>query len=326
MSISARTRRKSRFTPNIWPGFVDALSTLLLVIIFLLSMFALAQFFMSQALSGRDEALARLQAEVSELSELLSLERDANAELRQGIAQLSDALQAGNLARSELEARLHQMDGAEERSQAAKAEVDLLNHQLTELRRQLASLETALKASEERDLEQQATIVNLSQRLNAALASKVEELAKYRSEFFGRLRDVLGTRDDIRIVGDRFVFQSEVLFESGSDAIGEPGRAQLAMLAATLKTVAAKIPDDIAWVLLVEGHTDIRPIRGDKFASNWELSTARALSVVHFLQAQGIAPERLAAAGFGPFQPLDKGQSDEAYQRNRRIELKFSQR
>ncbi len=325
MNSHIRSRR-NRFSVNIWPGFVDALGALLLTIIFLLSMFVLAQFFLGQALSGRDDALAKLRSQIDELSTLLSLERDANTEMRDSIAALSATLQDVNLKREQLQAQLAEADTTGEKTRLAEAEVALLNQQMNALRTQLAALEKALEASERRDQQQQAQIVNLSKRLNAALASKVEELARYRSEFFGRLRDVLGQRDDIRIVGDRFVFQSEVLFASGSATIGDPGKAQLAALAKTLLDISRKIPGDIAWVLQVEGHTDIRPINSPYFPSNWELSSARALSVVRFLQDQGIPPERLSAAGYGPYQPLDKGNSDAAFERNRRIELKLTQR
>jgi chemotaxis protein MotB len=166
----------------------------------------------------------------------------------------------------------------------------------------------------------------MGQRLNAALASKVQDLARYRSEFFGRLRKVLGDRRDIQIVGDRFVFQSEVLFASGSDSLAEGGKVQLAHLATTLKEIAEGIPDDINWVLRVDGHTDRVPISTARFPSNWELSTARAISVVKYLISQGIPPHRFAATGFGEFQPLDERDDEIAYRRNRRIEMKLDQR
>lgn len=361
MSLSRLNRWRPGAT-NIWPGFVDALSSLLLVIIFLLSMFALAQFFLSQALSGRDEALIKLRSQVLELGDLLALEREANADLRSNIRQLSASLQSANLTREELQARVEDLEaqvsaaqarvGAtgkdvdeivrdlrsryaesqqeltseRERTRAARSEVERLNAQLATLRAQLASLQEALEASEAKDKEQQAVIVNLGKRLNAALASKVEELARYRSEFFGRLREVLGNRDDIRIVGDRFIFQSEIFFGSGTASVGPEGRRELTKLANTLLDVAETIPDDVNWLLQVEGHTDPIPISTPQFPSNWELSTARALSVVHFLQAAGIPPERLAAAGYGPFHPIVEGRDREANRRNRRIEIKLTQR
>ena len=211
-------------------------------------------------------------------------------------------------------------------SEAAKAQVALLNRQMAELRKQVARLNTALQASKAASTAQKAEIVNLGKRLNAALASKVQELARYRSEFFGRLRQVLGNRRDIRVVGDRFVFQSEVLFGSGSAEIGEKGKRQLTQLAQTLKSISAKIPKDLDWVLRVDGHTDRVPIKTAAFPSNWELSMARAISVVKFLISQGIPARNLAAAGFGEFRPLDARTDEIAYRRNRRIELKLDQR
>jgi len=211
-------------------------------------------------------------------------------------------------------------------SLAVKAQVALLNRQLAEIRRQVATLNKALDASEVRDKESQVKIANLGQRLNAALASKVQELARYRSEFFGRLRKVLGNRRDIQIVGDRFVFQSEVLFASGSDILAPAGRLQMAKLGKTLTAITATIPPDINWILRVDGHTDRVPIKTKRFPSNWELSAARAISVVKFLMAQGISANRFAAAGFGEFQPLDARNDEFAYRRNRRIELKLDQR
>jgi chemotaxis protein MotB len=166
----------------------------------------------------------------------------------------------------------------------------------------------------------------LGKRLNAALASKVQELARYRSEFFGRLRDVLGSQPGIRIVGDRFVFQSEVLFSKGSDQLENEGQKQIQQLAGTLKAITVKIPKNIDWILRVDGHTDQIPIRTTRFPSNWELSTARAISVVKFLVQRGISPTNLAATGFGEFQPIDPRDTEEAYIRNRRIELKLTQR
>ena len=211
-------------------------------------------------------------------------------------------------------------------SKQAQSQVALLNQQLSQLRAQIVALNKALKASEALNEEKDVQIVNLGQRLNQALATKVQELALYRSEFFGRLREVLGERSDIRIVGDRFVFQSEVLFESGEAVLNPRGEAQLAQLAGTLKEIASQIPDDLDWILRVDGHTDERPISTAKFPSNWELSSARAISVVKFLARQGIAPENLVAAGFGEYQPIDAGRDEIAYLRNRRIEFKLDQR
>jgi chemotaxis protein MotB len=420
---------------NIWPGFVDALATLLLVIIFVLAVFMIMFFFLSQALSGQDEALERLNRQLVEIAELLALERQSSEELRLNITQLSASLQdstserdqlaltleettsklaaaeqlvtadrqtietqlgeierlkrdiaaltsvrdqlekqVGSIAKSldeseslaarlrdeskELQARLadeqnrtllaqkevedrelrlselqrlygestDSLSKEKDLSAAAQAQVALLNQQLSTVRQQLARLNAALEAAEAKDEEQEAVIADLGKRLNVALARKVEELSRYRSEFFGRLREVLGDRRDIRVVGDRFVFQSEVLFDSGSDQIGFGGQDQLAQLAATLLEIASSIPSELNWVLRVDGHTDVVPISTGRFPSNWELSTARAVSVVKFLIAQGVAPERLAATGFGEFQPLDSRADEIGHRRNRRIELKLTER
>ena len=434
--------RGGRRSVNIWPGFVDALATLLLVVIFVLMVFMISQYFLSVALSGKDEAMIRLERDINGLAELLALERSANAELRIDVSQLSSELQsslsvretlADQLAaltesrddiqarlaaaeaagtkvdkeledayktievdREKIEAQLAQLaileqlrndlarrlqttedesakvskeledafkviEADKEKIQAqlqdlailqslrddlmaklassesdsesqkklgdeAQAQLRLLNRQILALRQQLASLATALEAAEAANQEQEVQISDLGRRLNVALASKVQELARYRSEFFGRLREVLGARKDVRIVGDRFVFQSEVLFETGSAALGEAGQQQLGQLAQTLIEIAVRIPKNLPWVLRVDGHTDRIPIHTPEFRSNWELSTARAISVVRFLIEQGIAANHLAATGFGEYQPLDPGLTEEALRRNRRIELKLTQR
>ena len=435
-----------RRSDNIWPGFVDALATLLLVIIFVLAVFMITHFFLSQALTGRDEALQRLNRQLTEISELLALERRSNEDLRLNVAQLSASLQKSTRERDQLALDLHEAESrlaaavetvaadretieaqlgeierlkrdiaaltsvrndleqqvgtlaeslddseavatrlheeskalaaqlrdeskalearlADERertllaqreledrelrlaelqrlynestdslsrekdlSAEAGAQVALLNQQLSAVRQQLARLNAALEAAEAKDEEQEAVIADLGKRLNVALAQKVEELSRYRSEFFGRLREVLGDRRDIRVVGDRFVFQSEVLFASGSAEIGASGQQQLAQLARTLLEIAKSIPPEISWVLRVDGHTDVIPIATSRFPSNWELSTARAVSVVKFLVDQGVPPARLAAAGFGEFQPLDSRADEIGHRRNRRIELKLTER
>ena len=442
-------RRRSQRSDLIWPGFVDALSTLLLAIIFLLVVFMLAQFFLNQALTGRDEALTRLNREVAELAELLALERQSGTELRLNVAQLSASLQESTRQRDELTDRidettmalsamtiraesaeatlaeaertitadretvelqlkelaslradidslrivrrelesevgrlaaaLDQSDSAltavRDRTKALEAElateqertllaqetieerdirlaelgriaeeakqqvvdqsfmtaraenqVALLNQQIAALREQLTRIEAALLASEAKDSEQKTVIADLGKRLNVALARRVEELSKYRSEFFGRLREVLGDRRDIMIVGDRFVFQSEVLFESGSAELGAEGRVQLAKLADTLIDISADIPADIPWILRIDGHTDRIPIATAQFPSNWELSTSRAISVARFLVGRGLPADRVAATGFAEYQPLDPRDDEIAYRRNRRIELKLTER
>ncbi len=481
--MAARARRAQRST-NIWPGFVDALATLLMVIIFLVMVFVLAQFFLNEALSGRDAALQKLEGQVSELAELLGLERAQSADLRLNVAQLSEELQASVSLRDDLSATIDALtlraetaeqtaerldkaladafatleadktklasqgseiaalsiraESAEERaarvkkaleaafatieadkatlasqgseiaalstraesaeetaarlkkaleaafatveadkakiqvqvrklaaltqsvaalralkeeletkiaemsgklgeseaaviaerdiSESARARLALLNRQMAALREQLAQLSAVLEASEVLSKKQKVQIANLGKRLNAALATKVQELSRYRSEFFGRLREVLGRQPGVRIVGDRFVFQSEVLFASGSAELAEAGQEQLGRLADTLREISIKIPKDIDWILRIDGHTDKLPIKTAQFPSNWELSSARAISVVKFLKGREIPARRLVAAGFGEHQPLDDRQDEIGYRRNRRIELKLTQR
>jgi chemotaxis protein MotB len=330
---------------NYWPGFVDALSTLILGIIFLLTVFVVVQFFLQQEVAGKDTALNRLNAQIAQLTELLSLERTGKADIQDQLAQLRASLSGAEAERDRLKGELAgaglgaseaqsrigaltgQLEGEKRISARALAQVEVLNQQIAALRRQLAALETALDASESKDKESQARIADLGQRLNVALAQRVQELTKYRSDFFGRLREILGNRPDIRIVGDRFVLQSELLFDVGKAELKPEARAEIDKIANALLEIAAKIPNDIAWVLRVDGHTDVRPTgTAGQFKSNWDLSAARAIAVVQYLISKGIPPQRLVAAGFGEFQPLDTGTTEEAYRRNRRIEFKLTER
>jgi chemotaxis protein MotB len=341
MALS-RSRRDSGM--NYWPGFVDALSTLVLSIIFLLTVFMVAQFFLSQEVSGKDTALARLTAQISRLSDLLSLERAGKTSLEDEIARLRASLSsaegerdrlrgvaAANQAAANDKAEVGKLNSQIDLEKAATAravaQIEILNQQITALRRQIAALEEALGTSEQKEKESQLRITDLGQRLNVALAQRVQELSRYRSDFFGKLREILGNRPDIRVVGDRFVFQSEVFFDSGAAVLRPEGRAELDQLATALLELEKKIPPGINWVLRVDGHTDTRPVTGNSsFKSNWELSAARAISVVQYLIGKGVSPQRLVAAGFGEFQPIDPGSSEEAFSRNRRIELKLTER
>jgi chemotaxis protein MotB len=391
-----------------------------------LLVFTAGQFYLSEALSGRDQALQRLQQQVNELGDLLAIERRATADLRVNVADLSAQLASSQAERDRLTGQLRDADATvsadkdkielqlreieslrrdldalksvradleakvaalaqqqapkelgalrdrtkeletrlaaeqertalaqkeidardvrlrevgsradradqglaaeKEVSRNALARVDQLNAQLVALRDQLSRIASALEVSEAKVKEQQGQIVELGKRLNLALVNKVEELARYRSEFFGRLREILGDRPDIRIVGDRFVFQSEVLFAPGSAELSEDAKKELAPVIAALKDISAKIPPDINWMLRVDGHTDRRPISNPQFASNWELSAARAISVVRFAVEEGIPASRIAAAGFADKQPIDPRSAEDAYRRNRRIELKLTER
>jgi chemotaxis protein MotB len=411
-------RRPDSYT---WPGFVDALATLLMVIMFVLLVFVLIQVNLAYRVAGQDATMNDMRAQIASLGELLNLERKANDDLAAELARISrnladatrerDALEAqladtsttleeresevarltalqvdsqaalaaaeatladrlaalesakAALAESQdriaaleltLEERVAALEASEiqrqkaesdladatdkntlslarigaleEENAASKAEIIQMTNALTALRRRIEELTTLLAEKEAEAARDKIAIASLGKSLNNALASRVQELQRFRSEFFGRLRDILRGRDDVRIVGDRFVFQSEVLFAQGQASIAAAGEQQLAKLAIALNQIAAEIPEDIDWVLQVEGHTDDIPVRAGRFADNWDLSTERALSVVRFLATQGLPPNRLAAAGYGEFQPLDSAGSDEARRRNRRIEMKLTQR
>jgi chemotaxis protein MotB len=316
-------RRGGHSGINVWPGFVDALSSLLLVIIFVLLALVLTQFYLGTVLSGRDQTITHLSKQLNEMTDLLDIERRNSAELKVTIGTLTEELTAAN---SQLDTAKGQLADEHKLSEDAQAQAALLNQQMESMRQELARLTAALTNSESLSADQKIEIANLGKRLNAALAGKVEELSKFRSEFFGRLRQLLGDRPGIRIEGDRFVFQSELLFPSGSAEPTVDGQARLAELAKTLIDVTKSIPPDINWLLRVDGHTDRVPIKGGKFASNWELSTARATTIVKFLAAAGIPGDRLAAAGFGEFQPIDKGSDPAALAKNRRIEIRLDQR
>ncbi len=329
---------------NYWPGFVDALSTMLLVIIFLLSVFMLAQFFLSREVTGKDTALARLNHQIEELTSLLALERSEKGQDQTKIATLTATLESTQNERQHLldaasqggasadaasdktVAAANAIDAQKEISARALAQVDILNQQISALRKQLAAIQEALDASQSSEKEAQTKIADLGQRLNVALAQKVQELSRYRSDFFGRLRQILGSRPDIRVVGDRFVFESSVLFESAKADLSPAGQQSLDSVASAVLDLEREIPPDIPWILRIDGHTDSKAITGGSFKSNWELSAARAIAVVQYLISKGIEPNRLAAAGFGEFQPIDPGTDDAALARNRRIELKLTER
>jgi chemotaxis protein MotB len=349
MMALARTRRSNGL--NYWPGFVDALSTLILSIIFLLTVFVVMQFYLQQDVASKNSALSHLSAQVAYLGQLLSMEKTDNSSLKDQIAQLrmnltnaegerdhaqsaADAAQAAaNQAQATITADQNkfnditgQLSGQKKISDDALAQVETLNQQIAALRSQLSVLAQSLDAAQKKNTDAEAKISDLGQKLNVALAEKVNELNRYRSNFFGKLREILGDRPDIRIVGDRFVFQSEVFFDSGRADLKPEGRSELDKLAAVLLDIQKNIPTDLAWVLRVDGHTDVRPTAGTAFRSNWDLSAARAISVVQYLVSKGLPPQRLVAAGFGEFQPIDASNTEDAYRRNRRIEFKLTER
>jgi chemotaxis protein MotB len=341
MASLSRTRRSQ--VTNYWPGFVDALSSLLLVIIFLLSLFMLTQFFLGQEIQGKDTAMQRLNSQIAELTDLLQLERSTTADTSDQLASLQATLAATTAERDKLTGQLAgigtgddgkdariavlqtDLDAAKDMSDEAAAQVALLNQQLAALRTQIGALEEALNASETRATESKTQIADLGKRLNLALAQRVQDLSRYRSDFFGRLRQILEGRADVRVVGDRFVFQSEVLFGAGEASISPAGLEELAKLGQAVKQLETEIPADVNWVLRIDGHTDKRPINTVEFPSNWELSAARAISVAKFLITQGVSAKHLVPAGFGEFSPIDGGDSEDAFARNRRIEFKLTE-
>jgi chemotaxis protein MotB len=342
--------RRGESGMNYWPGFVDALSTLILSIIFLLSVFVVVQFYLQQEVQGKNTALQRLNVQIAQLTDLLSMEKTSKASLEKQLGQLQASLTgaegerdkykglyegaAANAATaqgkandlsSQVENLSGQLENQKDISTKAQTAVDTLNQQIAALREQLVALNSALDVATKKETQSQERISDLGQRLNVALAQHVQELASYRSDFFGKLREVLGNRPDMRIEGDRFVLQSEIFFDTGKADLKPEGRDELDKVASAVVGLETQIPTGIAWVLRVDGHTDVRPIIG-QFKSNWDLSAARAISVVQYLISKGVKPSRLVAAGFGEFQPIDPGTTEDAYRRNRRIEFKLTER
>lgn len=313
---SGRRGRRARAAIDFWPGFVDAMATLLLVITFLLAVFVVGQFVLSNLLTGKNQAITKLESQIAELANLLALEKTDNKKTKAKLTSLFASLEkAKNELTTEKKLRT-----------AIQAQGNLLNQQLAQLQKQLAALEEALAASEARDKKSQVQIKELGKRLNTALAGKVQELAQYRSEFMAALRTILKNRKGFEIVGDRFILQSEVLFGSGEATISPRGKIQLRKVAAVINEVRTSIPNKINWVLRVDGHTDIQPIKTKRFPSNWNLSSARAVAVVKFLIKERVPPNRLVAAGFGQYHPLKSASDPTQWIRNRRIEFKLTQR
>ena len=377
----ARSRNRTRRSADIWPGFVDAISTLLLVLIFLLTIFVSSEFLLSKLLSNKDDALEGLNMQIYQLSELLSLEKRENTDLTSTISKLNEKLNNSSitsdllsmefsdlknknielnrllnslkdntnqikeenknldLKNTNLESELKNLlstlrathvnlikaEKEVKLSEAAKNQVTILNMQIAELREQLNIIQNLLDINLEEIKQKDIHIVELGKKLNTALAVKVGELTQYKSEFFGRLRSILGNREDIQIVGDRFIFQSEVLFASGSAEVGIEGVVQLTKLSKILLDTTKNIPKDIPWVLQIQGHTDQNPINTLLYPSNWELSAARAISVGKVLISSGVSSDKISVAGFAEFQPLELGQDPSSYRKNRRIEIKLTQ-
>jgi len=331
MALSRARRRESM---NYWPGFVDALSTLLLVFTFLLSVFVVAQYILSRDVGGKDKTLSKLNRQLEELTDLLTLEKSSKTEAQRKVASLTATLEATKRDRDALVASAaagganaaEAIDAQKQLSAKAQSTVDLLNQQIAALRSQLAAVQEALSTQEAKDKDNQARIADLGSRLNVALAQKVQELARYRSDFFGRLREILADRQDVQVVGDRFVLPTEVLFDRGRATLSLEGRGEIDKIATALVEVQREIPPEIPWVLRVDGHTDKKPIRSAPYKSNWDLSAARSIAVVEYLIGKGIDSRHILAGAFGDQQPLDEGDSEEALRKNRRIELKITER
>lgn len=345
------SRLRSRSTTNVWPGYVDALSALLMLVIFMLLVYVVSQLYLSQTLSDRDNQLARLNAQLNELSELLGLEQSKTEALENQMVRLQDDYStslnrndqlidqlestreqlmrqtASVEAQAEQLARMEEAVGEKDQISASQQAMILqLSNQIVSLREQLRQIASALELQQQMTDEKEQELEQVSRRLNTLLAERVNQLQQYQSEFFARLRDILAGNENVRIVGDRFLLPSELLFASASAELGEEGRQELDKLADLLLDVSSRIPDDVDWILRIDGHTDMLPINTQRFPSNWELSTARAVAVVRYLAAQGVPERRMAAAGFGEFFPVADGTSPEALQRNRRIELKLTDR
>ena len=364
------TRKPENYT---WPGFVDALASLLMVIIFVLMTFVIAQFYVSKKLLGKDEALIKMEAEIFELNNLLSIERKVTSKLSMDIKNLEKQFEAQNLDFLQKEKLLQKYlnDLNIKNSELTKLENELinknnlisnLNEQIRKnvedsktqktifkqkesellaskeevkrlllstenLKQKINKLKSLLMVYQAKDKKEKVKNLNLGKNLNTALARRVEELQKFKSEFFGRVKDKIKNRPEIKVVGDRFVFQSEVLFQIGSANIGKKGEKELERLASILLEIEKTIPKDINWILQIEGHTDSLPVKkGQEFKDNWELSSQRALSVLRFFVKQGLNPKRLSASAYGSFQPLIKETKSSDRAKNRRIEMKITQK
>ncbi|MCL1484932.1 MULTISPECIES: peptidoglycan -binding protein [unclassified Marinobacter] len=345
------SRRRSRSTTNVWPGYVDALSALLMLVIFMLLVYVVSQLFLSQTLSDRNSELAQLNQRLSEISQLLGLEQGTTAALEQqmlmvqnsfsdSLAQNEDLQQRLEASRDQLmrqtadaEARAESLasmnqdlDNKDELSNSQQNMIMRLSNQIASLQNQLRQITTALKLQREMTVGKENELENVSRRLNTLLAERINQLEQYQSEFFARLRNILAANENIRIVGDRFLLPSELLFASGSALLGAEGKRELDKLAGVLLDVVETIPADLEWILRIDGHTDRIPINTPQFPSNWELSTARAVAVVRYLADQSVPQNRMVAAGFGEFFPVADGTTPDALQANRRIEIKLTDR
>ena len=299
----------------IWPSFVDALASLLIVIIFILMIFVISQYYISQKLSGKDQALIQLEAKILEITNQLSIEKEMTKRLSANIFNIQSDLD--NKAESNYNKIINDQ----------KKEVSNLNILISNLKEKINKLNSLLDVYEKKDKAEKIKNLQLKSTLNSALARRVEELQKFKSMFFGTVKEKIKNIPEIKIVGDRFVFQSEVLFETGSIEIGEKGKIELKKFAEILLNLDKDIPKDSNWILQIEGHTDNLPVRkGQIYKDNWELSTKRALSVLRYFINQGLDPKKLFASGYGSFQPIDNTNTKIGRMKNRRIEMKITQK
>ncbi|MBQ8651049.1 MAG: OmpA family protein [Alphaproteobacteria bacterium] len=319
MSFSRRRRNSEQF--DIWPGFVDALSTVLLVFIFVLVGFIASQIYLSGVIFDKDSSLSSLRSKLADVCSLLNLEKDKNAELKDVNADLSKQIKDLNSTVETLQG-LFDRDEARLKSEAETKKT--LEEKIETISAQLKDVLAAL-AAEKQTAEERLKALEIIKKENIKLTD-LSKMNAYRSEFFDKLQAIVKDKKGIRIAGDRFIFQSELFFESASDELSQEGKKQVSELAKIVKEIADKIPDKIKWILRVDGHTDQRPITSPKFASNWELSAARAISVVKHLVKEGIPAKNLVAAGFGENQPISDGKSTEDLAKNRRIEFKLDER
>ena len=350
----------------IWPSFVDALASLLIVIIFILMIFVISQYYISQKLSGKDEVLNKLETKILEITNQLSIEKEMTKRLSLNIFNIQSELDNKDLELlrnksliTSLKAEINknefklsqQLEVLENKDQQLnnlqnklldkkkgednynkiineqKKEVNNLNLLISNLKEKINKLNSLLDVYEKKDKEEKIKNLQLKSTLNSALARRVEELQKFKSMFFGTVKEKIKNIPEIRIVGDRFVFQSEVLFETGSIEIGKKGKIELKKFAEILLNLDKDIPKDSNWILQIEGHTDNLPVRkGQIYKDNWELSTKRALSVLRYFINQGLDPKKLFASGYGSFQPIDNTNTKIGRMKNRRIEMKITQK
>ena len=353
-----RTTRKNLYEINYWPGFVDVLGTLLIVTIFTVLISTITQIYFNDQLEVKRGEISNLDEEIKNLMEQLggvtknkeaiekkflklesqfeNLKAEKNS-LKESLSKTQYILKMKNKELGDLvKERSNLLENIQKGNEKLetlsfenkKYEVDIfeMKRNIEKLNDRLSELSSLLIAAEEKDKANKVKVENLGKKLNQALAGKLQEISKYQSEFFKKIREVLGDREDIIISGDRFIFPSEIFFESGSDYIQETGRQKLFNIAISLKEISEKIPNKIDWILRIDGHTDKVPINNEKFKSNWHLSSSRAINIVKFFIEQGIPPNRLVAAGFGEYSPLLLDQSEKAYEKNRRIEIKLTTR